>query len=157
MRLQFVVFFFMFMISILFTSLLSGKMFKCDLDHTDLAYSQQQKLIANKWDCLNYGVIWRDSDFNYDNTLQGMMALFVFQTLEGWIILMYDSVDAVDVNYLGQRDYNQLYIFLYLIMVIVLALLFTNMFVSIVISTYNMEKDFLSFNRLLSDQQRAWI
>lgn len=72
-------------------------------------------------------------------------------------MLMWDSVDAVNVNYLGVRDSNSMYVFLYLILVIVLALLFTNMFVSIVISTYNMEKDFLSFNRLLSDQQRSFI
>jgi len=70
---------------------------------------------------------------------------------------MYDSVDATEVNYLGVRDTNSLYIFLYLILVIVLALLFTNMFVSIVIGTYNMEKDFLSFNLLLTEEQRSWI
>ena len=38
-RLQIIVFFFMFMISILMTSLLSGKMFRCDLLHTTLSYA----------------------------------------------------------------------------------------------------------------------
>ena len=70
---------------------------------------------------------------------------------------MNDSVDAVDVNYLGERDRSPYYIILYVILVIVLCLLFTNMFVRIVIETFNIEKDFLSLNRLLSDQQRSWI
>ena len=39
MRLQIVVVFMMFMISILFTTLLSGKMFRCDLENTELSFA----------------------------------------------------------------------------------------------------------------------
>lgn len=35
---------------------------------------------------------------NFDNTLRGMLTLFIFQTREGWIGLMWDSVDAKGVN-----------------------------------------------------------
>lgn len=62
-----------------------------------------------------------------------MLTLFIFQTREGWVGLMNDSVDAVDVNYLGVRDRSPYYIILYVILVIVICLLFTNMFVRIVI------------------------
>ena len=46
---------------------------------------------------------------------------------------------------------------LYIALVILLCLLFVNMIVRIVVQTYNMQKDFLSFNRLLNQQQRSWI
>lgn len=28
--------------------------------------------------------VWENSDFNFDNVLQGMMALFAVSTFEGW-------------------------------------------------------------------------
>ena len=94
---------------------------------------------------------------NFDNTLQGILTLFIFQTREGWVGLMEMSVDAVGVNYVGQPNQTPLFVVLYMALVIILCLLFVNMLVRIVIMTYNMQKDFISFNRLLTDQQRAWI
>ena len=88
---------------------------------------------------------------NFDNTLQGMLTLFIFQTREGWVTLMWNSVDATAVDKVGVEGSAPLFIVLYMLLVIILCLLFVNMFVRIVIETYNLEKDFLSFNRLLND------
>lgn len=70
---------------------------------------------------------------------------------------MENSIDAVGVDLVGERGRNVFYVVLYMVLVIILCLLFMNMIVRIVIQTYNMQKDFISFNRLLSDQQRSWI
>ena len=64
---------------------------------------------------------------------------------------MWDSVDAKGVDQVPVRENNVFFIVLYIFLVIMLCLLFVNMFVRIVIQMYNLEKDFLSFNRLLSD------
>ena len=61
--------FVMFMISILLTTLLSGKLSKCDLSHTKLSIEQADKLVTNKWDCLSYGGLWQAPALNFDNTL----------------------------------------------------------------------------------------
>jgi hypothetical protein len=79
MRLQVVVLFLIFMISILLTTLLSGKMFRCDLSHTVLSFKQQESLIKNSWDCANYGGEWVTPELNYDDTLRGILTLFIFQ------------------------------------------------------------------------------
>lgn len=79
-----------------------------------------------------------------------MLTLFIFQTREGWIGLMENSVDAVGVDFAGQRERNLPFIVMYMALVIILCLLFVNMIVRIVIQTYNMQKDFISFNRLLN-------
>ena len=81
-----------------------------------------------------------------------MLTLFIFSTREGWIGLMEDSVDAIGVDFVGKRGNNLFYILLYVLLVIALCLLFINMIVRIVIMTYNTQKDFISFNRLLSNQ-----
>ncbi len=70
---------------------------------------------------------------------------------------MWDSVDAKGIDQVGVRDNNYFFIVVYILLVIILCLLFVNMFVRIVIETYNIEKDFLSLNSLLTDQQRSWI
>jgi len=128
-----VVFFFMFMISILLTSLLSGKMFHCNLEHTGLQFEQKQELVADKWDCLNYGGLWEEATLNFDNTLRGMLTLFIFQTREGWVGLMDDSIDAVGIDQAGVRGSSPYFVFFYIFLVIVICLLFTNMFVRVVI------------------------
>lgn len=145
LRLEIVVMFVMFMISILLTSLLSGKLFECDLGHTKLL-ARQSNLVNNKWDCINYGGNWVQKSLNFDNTLQGMLTLFIFQTREGWVGLMWDSVDAKDINYTGVVDTNPFFIVLYIFLVIILGVLFVNMFVGIVIETYNAEKDYFNYN-----------
>jgi len=63
---------------------------------------------------------------------------------------MENSVDAVGVDQVGQRGLNKAFIVIYMALVVVLCLLFVNMLIRIVIQTYNMQKDFISFNRLLS-------
>lgn len=63
---------------------------------------------------------------------------------------MWDSVDAVGINKVPMRDTNLFFIPLYMILVVLLCLLFVNMFVRIVIETYNLEKDFIDFKKLLS-------
>ena len=92
------VLFILLMISILLTTLLSGKLYRCDLSHTTLSSAQQDSLADTRWDCENYGGEWVNPVLNFDNTLQGMLTLFIFQSREGWVGLMWDSTDAVDVN-----------------------------------------------------------
>ena len=71
--------------------------------------------------------------------------------------MMWDSVDAKGINEVPVRGNNPFFIIFYIFLVIILCLLFVNMFVRIVIETYNIEKDFLDFNRLLTQKQRSWI
>ena len=63
---------------------------------------------------------------------------------------MENSVDAVDVDFVGERNRNVFLVVLYIALVVIIQLLFVNMVVRIVIETYNEQKDYVSFNRLLS-------
>lgn len=66
-----------------------------------------------------------------------MMSLFILQSREGWITLMWTAVDSVGVYEQPRVDQNTFYIFVFMILVVLLCLLFVNMFVGIVIETYN--------------------
>ena len=65
---------------------------------------------------------------------------------------MWDSVDANGVNLMPIRNNNPYFVIVYIFLVIILCLLFINMIVRTVVLTYNIEKDFLNFNRLLTEQ-----
>ena len=45
--------------------------------------------------CLNYGGEWINPDLNFDTIMQSVLNLATTQTTEGWISVMWDSVDSV--------------------------------------------------------------
>ena len=98
-NLQVIVFFFMFLLAILQTTLLSGKFYNCSMDHLEyIDASQKEDLIKDKWDCINYGGEWVRPWHNFDDTLWSLLTLFSIQTTEGWIDCMWDASNAVGVD-----------------------------------------------------------
>lgn len=90
--------FFIVMMAILCTTLLAGKFYYCDTGHLELDHEYTYKLIDTKFDCLNYGGEWLNPDLNFDNTVQSILTLMTIQTTEGWIGVMWSSVDAVGID-----------------------------------------------------------
>lgn len=149
--------FFIFMLAIFCTTFLAGKFGRCNHDYIDLDFEYFDDLIKTKWDCLNIGGEWENPDLNFDNTAQSMLTLMTIQTTEGWIGVMWDSVDAVGIEMEPIRDWNQLYIMFYFFLIVVICMLFLNLFVGIVCDTYNKEKNLLMLNHQLSEGEKTWI
>ena len=72
----------MYTFGIFMTTLLSGKLYSCQLEHTSLTSLQKIDLIKTKWDCLSYGGEWENDDANFDNIVNSMRNIFVLQTNE---------------------------------------------------------------------------
>ena len=106
LNLMLIVFFFLLMMGILGTTLFCGKFYRC---HTEDMISEEgnkqmiyrndyqanKSIIKTNLDCLNYGGEWINPDLNFDTTMQSVLTLATIQTTEGWIGVMWDSVDAV--------------------------------------------------------------
>lgn len=86
-----------------------------------------------------------------------MMTLLVMSSTEGWIGVMWDSVDARKPYQSPLEGANNLTIVLFVVIIIALCLLFLNLFVGVVIETFNREKDNTTLARLLKIEQRTWI
>jgi hypothetical protein len=114
-------------------------------------------LIVTRFDCLNYGGEWYQPDLHFDTTLQSMLTLFTIQSTEGWIGVMWDEVDAVAVDHIPVENIRPYYIVFAILVLIIITLLFLNLFVGVVIETFNSEKEILSKNDLLKKQQKTWI
>lgn len=136
-NLQVIVLFFVFLFAILQTTLLSGQFYQCHTDHLGLSKEQQVASIENMWDCINYGGEWIEPDLNFDTTFASLLTLITIQTTEGWIDVMWSSVDAVG-PYLQPIENNNWFMVIYtMILVIVICMLFIELFVGIVIETFN--------------------
>lgn len=64
---------------------------------------------------------------------------------------MWNSVDAVAPYYQPIENNSPLIIIYTMILVIIICLLFIELFVGVVIETFNTQKELLSFNQLLSE------
>jgi voltage-dependent calcium channel T type alpha-1G len=96
-------------------------------------------------------------DLNFDTTMNSMLTLVTIQSTEGWIGVMWGSVDAVGPYQSPMEGYSNFMIIYMIILIIIISLLFLNLFVGVVIETFNREKENLSFNSLLKPSQRSWI
>jgi hypothetical protein len=91
--------------------LFAGKFSKCVYVDTHDRVNLSEN-IFNKIDCLNFNFTWENSRVNFDNVLNGYLALFqvvsyynyifnnllfVQATFKGWIEIMADASDAKEV------------------------------------------------------------
>jgi hypothetical protein len=86
-----------------------------------------------------------------------MVSLFEMSTTEGWIDVMWSGVDSRAVNLVPKRDTGVIWVFFFIIFIIVGSLFILNLFVGVVINTFNDEKEKLGRNHLLTETQREWI
>ena len=118
---------------------------------------QQQQNIVTQWDCINYGGEWVKPDLNFDSTPWSVLTLITIQTTEGWIDVMWSSVDAVGPYLQPIENYNPFMIIYTMILVIVVCMLFMELFVGVVIETFNNQKEIMTGNSSLLRTQRAWV
>jgi hypothetical protein len=142
--------FFIFLFAILGTTLFKGKFARCDTEQlTDLSYQDNLRLIRSKEDCLNYGGDWVNPDLNFDSTPTAFITLFTVMSTEGWIGVMWDSVDGVGTEMQPILNYNRLYILFFGLLIIILCMLFINLWVGVVCETFNHESQLLSLAHLV--------
>ena len=58
------------------------------------------KLVPNRSVCeQNPKYLWKNSNVNFDNSLNGFLPLFQVATFEGWMEVMRDAIDATKVRF----------------------------------------------------------
>uniref|UniRef100_H3D9J5 Calcium channel, voltage-dependent, L type, alpha 1F subunit n=1 Tax=Tetraodon nigroviridis TaxID=99883 RepID=H3D9J5_TETNG len=92
-----------FMFACIGVQLFKGKFYRCtdEAKHTPEQCNRGTFVVYKDGDVSHPMVrerIWHNSDFNFDNVLMGMMALFTVSTFEGWPALLYKAIDANGEN-----------------------------------------------------------
>lgn len=52
----------------------------------------------DKQGCIDAGGLWANQDINFDNVVNAMTTLFQMLTTEGWMTVMYNGMDATDID-----------------------------------------------------------
>merc|ERR1719258_875599 len=94
----------------------------------------------------------------FDNIGWAMSTLFEMSTTEGWVDIMWASVDATGVDMQPIRDHNEAPWVTFWIMFIIMGSFFViNLFVGVVCDTFNEMKSQLGGLFLLTDRQKEWV
>lgn len=88
---------FFLLFAIFGTTYFKGKFFYCLTDNINQLVNVDA--IDSKWDCLNSGGDWVNQIINFDNVIKSMAALFILSSTEGWGDIMFQGVDATDIDY----------------------------------------------------------
>uniref|UniRef100_A0A8C6NPN2 Voltage-dependent L-type calcium channel subunit alpha n=1 Tax=Nothobranchius furzeri TaxID=105023 RepID=A0A8C6NPN2_NOTFU len=100
---------------------------------------------------------WLNSDFNFDNVLNGMLALFTVSTFEGWPKLLYRAIDSAEED-LGPVYNNRVDVSIFFIIYIILIAFFMmNIFVGFVIVTFQEQGEQEYKNCELDKNQRQCV
>ena len=86
-----------------------------------------------------------------------MITMFGMITTEGWLDVLFAVVDSNKIDYVPERNLNPGYIIYFSIFMIVGSLFILNLFVGVVISTFNVEKEKLSHNGLMTPLQNEYV
>ncbi|KAI4553802.1 hypothetical protein MJT46_015982 [Ovis ammon polii x Ovis aries] len=129
-----------FMFACIGVQLFKGKFYRC----TDEAKSNPEEcrglFILYKDGDVDSPVvrerIWQNSDFNFDNVLSAMMALFTVSTFEGWPALLYKAIDSNGENVGPVYNHRVEISIFFIIYIIIVAFFMMNIFVGFVIVTF---------------------
>uniref|UniRef100_A0A672MX75 Voltage-dependent L-type calcium channel subunit alpha n=1 Tax=Sinocyclocheilus grahami TaxID=75366 RepID=A0A672MX75_SINGR len=101
--------------------------------------------------------IWYNSDFNFDNVLMAMMALFTVSTFEGWPALLYKAIDSNKENMGPIYNYRVEISIFFIIYIIIIAFFMMNIFVGFVIVTFQEQGEKEYKNCELDKNQRQCV
>ncbi|KAJ8015836.1 hypothetical protein DPEC_G00000490 [Dallia pectoralis] len=150
-----------FMFACIGVQLFKGKFYRC----TDEAKSSPQEckgtyILYKDGDTALPAVrerIWYNSDFNFDNVLMAMMALFTVSTFEGWPALLYKSIDSNLENMGPIYNYRVEISIFFIIYIIIIAFFMMNIFVGFVIVTFQEQGEKEYKNCELDKNQRQCV
>uniref|UniRef100_A0A8C5R4W6 Voltage-dependent L-type calcium channel subunit alpha n=1 Tax=Leptobrachium leishanense TaxID=445787 RepID=A0A8C5R4W6_9ANUR len=150
-----------FMFACIGVQLFKGKFYRCSDEAKQTPEECKGKYIVYKDGDVNSPSIrerhWHNSDFNFDNVLNAMMALFTVSTFEGWPSLLYKAIDSNGEN-VGPIYNNRVEISIFFIIyIIIIAFFMMNIFVGFVIVTFQEQGEKEYKNCELDKNQRQCV
>eukprot|EP00062_Callorhinchus_milii_P017288 gi/632969665/ref/XP_007901204.1/ PREDICTED: voltage-dependent R-type calcium channel subunit alpha-1E [Callorhinchus milii] len=149
---------FMFIFAVIAVQLFKGKFFYCT-DSTKIikkecrgqfvVYERDRKEVRERE--------WKQYDFHYDNVLWGLLTLFTVSTGEGWPQVLQHSVDVTQEDQgPSQGNKMEMSIF-YVVYFVVFPFFFVNIFVALIIITFQEQGDKMLEESCLEKNERACI
>ncbi|XP_068163244.1 voltage-dependent L-type calcium channel subunit alpha-1D isoform X2 [Antennarius striatus] len=150
-----------FMFACIGVQLFKGRFYSCTDEAKHTPVECKGTFVVYKDGDMNHPMvkerIWQNSDFNFDNVLMGMLALFTVSTFEGWPQLLYKAVDANAINRGPIYNYRVEISIFFIIYIIIIAFFMMNIFVGFVIITFREQGEVEFKNCELNKNQRQCV
>ena len=140
-------FLFYFVFGIMGIQFLKGRVSACE----DLAYT-------NKTTCLDAGLEWELPNDNYNNIFASMTTFYEVSTLEMWPDIMFRAMDSnseVDEGPIFNNRYELA--LLYISFIFITTFFVMNLFISVIVSKFNEQKQKTEGISGLTDEQKEWV
>ncbi|XP_060715817.1 calcium channel, voltage-dependent, P/Q type, alpha 1A subunit, b isoform X8 [Tachysurus vachellii] len=150
---------FMFIFAVVAVQLFKGRFFCCTDESKEferdcrgeyLVYERENEVKAQKRE-------WKKYDFHYDNVLWALLTLFTVSTGEGWPDVLKHSVDSTFENQGPSPGYRMEMSIFYVVYFVVFPFFFVNIFVALIIITFQEQGDKMMEDYSLEKNERACI
>ncbi|KAI4885794.1 hypothetical protein NFI96_023159 [Prochilodus magdalenae] len=149
---------FMFIFAVIAVQLFKGKFFYCTDGSKDTEKDCQGYYIDYDKDKMEVKKRdWRRHDFHYDNVIWALLTLFTVSTGEGWPQVLQHSVDVTDEDQGPSRGNRMEMSIFYVIYFVVFPFFFVNIFVALIIITFQEQGDKMMEECSLEKNERACI
>ncbi|KAM9475444.1 voltage-dependent R-type calcium channel subunit alpha-1E [Clarias gariepinus] len=149
---------FMFIFAVIAVQLFKGKFFYCTDGSKDtekdcqgyyIDYNKDKKEVKKRE--------WKRHEFHYDNVIWALLTLFTVSTGEGWPQVLQHSVDVTDEDQGPSRGNRMEMSIFYVIYFVVFPFFFVNIFVALIIITFQEQGDKMMEECSLEKNERACI
>lgn len=140
-----------FMFSIVGVNFFSGKFQYCTKD-----------IFVNSWPdtCVQDEGEWVTYDHNFDNSINGLMFLYILTTQENWPVLAYQGVDSDDDELGPIKDARWYYAYYFVVFLFIGSMFLLNLFVGVMFLNFTkvQKEETSSFGDILiTEDQLNWI
>ncbi|CAF1520054.1 unnamed protein product [Rotaria magnacalcarata] len=80
---------------------------------------------------------WKNQQYNFDNLGQALLTLFVLSSRDGWVQIMYNGIDAVDIDMQPIKNYNEAKLVYFISFLLLVSFFVLNMFVGVVVENFH--------------------
>uniref|UniRef100_A0A671PUV6 Voltage-dependent calcium channel type A subunit alpha-1 n=1 Tax=Sinocyclocheilus anshuiensis TaxID=1608454 RepID=A0A671PUV6_9TELE len=148
---------FMFIFAVIAVQLFKGKFYYCTDSSKDTEDECKGYYIDYDKDKKKEKREWKRRDFHYDNIMWALLTLFTVSTGEGWPQVLQHSVDVTEEDRgPSQGNRMEMSIF-YVIYFVVFPFFFVNIFVALIIITFQEQGDKMMEECSLEKNERACI
>ncbi|KAF3688020.1 putative voltage-dependent N-type calcium channel subunit alpha-1B [Channa argus] len=149
---------FMFIFAVVAVQLFKGRFFYCTDESKEFNRDcRGEYLVYDRDEVKAERREWRKYDFHYDNVAWALLTLFTVSTGEGWPQVLKHSVDSTYENQGPSPGYRMEMSIFYVVYFVVFPFFFVNIFVALIIITFQEQGDKMMEDYSLEKNERACI
>ncbi|XP_045548030.1 voltage-dependent P/Q-type calcium channel subunit alpha-1A [Salmo salar] len=149
---------FMFIFAVVAVQLFKGRFFYCTDESKEFERDcRGEFLVYERNEVKAQKREWKKYDFHYDNVPWALLTLFTVSTGEGWPQVLKHSVDATYENQGPSPGYRMEMSIFYVVYFVVFPFFFVNIFVALIIITFQEQGDKMMEDYSLEKNERGCI